>query len=59
MAKGIHVEVFIRREDGRDISLQLREKIVRKVVALLQRLGCTVHGEWRSGEPPDVEDQLG
>jgi hypothetical protein len=59
MARGIHVEVFIRRKDERDIASALLDKIVRKIVALLGRLGCTAHGEWRLGEPDDVEDLLG
>ena len=59
MAKGIHVEVFIVRDDGHDVSFELHQKVIRKIVALLERLGCTAHGSWRLGDSPDVEDQLG
>ena len=59
IGKGVHVEVFIRRDDGGDIEQELYDRIVRKVVALLNRLGCTPHGRWRIGPPPDVEDRLG
>lgn len=59
MAKGIQVEVFIRRKDGQDVQTVLFDKIVRKIQSLLGRLGCSVHGRWRIGEHPDVEDQLG
>ena len=59
MAKGTHVEVFICREDGKALPIELHEKIVRKVTALLKRLGCSAHGSWRMGESPEVEDLLG
>ncbi len=59
MPKGIHVEVFIRRSDGKGISSEMYDKVVRKLVALLTRLGCRAHGTWRLGEPPEVEDMFG
>lgn len=59
MPKVILFEADIRRDDGQSISRQQHEKIVRKIVSLLKRLGCTIHGEWRLGDPPEVEDLLG
>lgn len=59
MAQGIHVTVFIRRNDGGSVEKELYDRIVRKIVALLGRLGCAAHGTWRLGNPPDVEDRLG
>lgn len=59
MKNGIHVDLFIVRDDGREMTPELHEKILRKAIALFTRLGCTGHGTWRLGPPPDVEDLLG
>lgn len=59
MPTGIHVELFISRDNGSDMTQILMEKILRKFLALIGRLGCTGHGTWRIGNPPEIEDQLG
>ena len=59
MAKVIHFTAVVSRDDGQDIQFALFDKIVRKITALLKRLGCTIRGEWRLGDPPEVEDLLG
>lgn len=59
MEKGIHVDLFIVCDNGRAVTPELQEKIIRKVLALFKRMGCTGHGTWRLGEPPEVEDQFG
>ena len=59
MARGLRIEAFIRLDSGRGMSPELLDRIVRKMQALLKRLGCTAHGTWRLSESDDVEDLLG
>jgi hypothetical protein len=58
MPKVLHLSGFIRMENGQSISPELMEKIIRKILSLLGRLGCTCHADWRIGNPPEVEDLL-
>ena len=59
MARVIRVEGDISRNDGQDVSEVLFDKIVRKVVSLLERQGCTIRAEWELAQPEKIEDLLG
>jgi hypothetical protein len=58
MAKGMRAELFIVRDNGADVTQEMQFKMIRKILALLKRLGCTPHGTFNLTEPDGVEDLL-
>ncbi len=45
-AKGIFCEIYIVRNDEKEITQQMLERLVTYFQHVMKNAGCTAHGEW-------------